>query len=56
MKETTIYDITIAGIYKVEAKSSIEAVNKAKEYVEQNSGKLDYTWSAQTVWLEEEEA
>ena len=54
MKEVIIYDITIKGIYKVEAKNSIDAINKAKEYVEENSGKLDYTWVAQTVYVEEE--
>ena len=56
MKEITIYDVTITGTYKVEATSSSQAIAKAKEHVEQNSGKLDYTWAAQKVWVEEEEA
>lgn len=54
MREITVYDITIKGVYKIQASNSIDAVNKAKEYVELNSGKLDYTWVAQTVYIEEE--
>ena len=53
MKEAKVYDIAIKGVYKVEARDSVQAINKAKEYVEANSGKLDYTWSEQTVYIEE---
>ena len=55
MKEITVYDIAIKGVFKTQAKDSTDAINKAKEYVEENSGKLDYTWVAQTVYVEEEE-
>ena len=38
MKEVKVYDIIIKGVYKVEAANSIAAINRAKEYVELNSG------------------
>ena len=55
LAEVTIYDIQISGVYKVQARTSVDAINKAKEYVEANADKLDYSWTQQTVYIEAEE-
>ena len=55
LKQIPLYDIGISGIYQVEAKSSTDAINKAKEWVWENAGKLDYSWTQQKVWVEKEE-
>lgn len=55
LKEITVYDVVISGKYRVQAKSSTDAINKTKEWVEGNAGKLDYSWSMQNVFVEKEE-
>lgn len=50
-----VYDISISGKFRVKAKSSTDAINKAKEWVEGNAGKLDFAWTLQEVYIEPEE-
>lgn len=52
LQKIDVYDISISGNYRVEAKNSTDAINKAKEWVEDNSGKLDYNWVLQEVYVE----
>ena len=54
LEEIDVYDIKIAGVFRVNASSSTDAINKAKEWIESNAGKLDYTWTLQKVHIEPE--
>ena len=55
MDEVTLYHITIQGELHIQADDSEDAINKAKEWIEDNAGKLDYTWTTKTALIEEEE-
>lgn len=55
LEKITVYDISISGKFRVKASSSTDAINKATEWVEDNAGKLDYTWALQEVYVEVEE-
>lgn len=55
LEKIDVYDITILGKYRVQAGNSTDAVNKAKEWVEANAAKLDYSWTLQEVYIEKAE-
>lgn len=52
LEKKTVYDIFFSGSYKVEAKTADDAFNKAKEWIEENAGKLTFTYKEQEVWVE----
>lgn len=55
MEEVTLYCVTATKELHIQADDSEDAINKAKEWIEDNAGKLDYTWTTKTALIEEEE-
>lgn len=55
MKEVNLYTVILTYSYTVEAKSTQDAVNKAQEYVESNSGNHVSQVSSCKAWVEAEE-
>lgn len=52
LEKRTIYDISVTGSYRVEGKSPQDALNKAKEYFENDISKLTFNYHEQEVWVE----
>lgn len=54
MKAVKIFDVKLEGSHKVEAADSNEAITKTIQYFSQNLDKLDFSWSEDTAYVEEE--
>ena len=55
LKKVIVYDVSVSGKYRVEAASPQDAINKTKEYFEENTGALDFSYIEQEVWVEVED-
>lgn len=55
LEKRRVYDVSISSSYKVEAKDPDESIRKAKEWVEENAGKLNFAYTELEVWVGGEE-
>lgn len=55
LEKKLVYDVLVSGSYKVEARNPDDAINKTKEYFEENISKLAFSYHEQEVWVEVKE-
>lgn len=55
METIKVYKVKVTGELYIKAKSSDDAINKTKEYYEDNIKELDFNWSEYSVFTEEGE-
>ena len=51
-KLITVYEVMVSGRFQVQAKDPDDAINKAKEYFEDNIKELDFNYTQNEVWVE----
>lgn len=49
-----VYEIKASGTFRIKANSPTDAINKAKEFYEDNIGKLNLTWTELDAYQESE--